>query len=135
MQQPIELVSSGDEFYNNLLTSVLSFIKTGVQELLSNTKYLKRGVVLKILGKKCISFAARIPEVINENDYRNLINDKFMSQILKGINDVFDPSLVEDRIAKFSESRKTKIRRKLNNYLKSLEIEPLYTVEKFMYKS
>lgn len=117
------------------MASVLAFIRTGVHELLANTKYLKRGVVLKILGKKCLNFAAKIPEIINENDYRNLISDKFMAEILKGINDVFQPTLIESRIVKFSENRKTRIRQKLNSYLKGLDIEPLYMVNKIIYRT
>lgn len=49
---------------------------------------------MKIVGKKCINFASQIPEIINHDDYRNLVSDKFMSQVLKGINDVFQPTLV-----------------------------------------
>lgn len=59
--------------------------------------------MLKVLGKKCINFAAQIPEIVDPNDFRNLINeDKYMSEILKTINDVFNPSLVELRMSKFT---------------------------------
>lgn len=85
------------------MDGVLGFLKTGIYELLATTKYLKRGVLLKIVGKKCIGFAAQLPEVIDPNDYKNLVsNDKYMCSVLKGINDIFQPTLVESRMTNFS---------------------------------
>lgn len=64
-------------------------------ELVKTTTHIDCSILIKIIGKKCIDFAASIPKLINIEDYKQLVTDRYIAEAIRNINDVFNKQLVE----------------------------------------